>query len=50
MSDEHEEIDGLLSRLGVIEDQPLDARAAAYTHVHDELAAVLEGGDPRSGR
>ena len=41
--------DGLLSRLTVIEDQPLEARAAAYAQLHDELQVRLEGGDlPRS--
>ena len=40
-----EETDALLSRLRLIEDQPLDARAAAFTQVHDELRAALEGGD-----
>ena len=39
------ESDALLSRLLVIEDQPLDSRAAAYTHVHEQLQAELEGGD-----
>jgi hypothetical protein len=37
--------DGLLSRLRVIEDQPLESRAAAYAHLHDELRERLEGGD-----
>jgi hypothetical protein len=41
--------DGLVSRLTVIEDQPLEARAAAYAQLHDELQGRLEGGDlPRS--
>jgi len=35
----------LLSRLRVIEDQPLESRAAAFAQVHDELQSVLEGGD-----
>jgi hypothetical protein len=39
------EDDSLLSRLRVIEDQPLDGRAASYAQLHDELSAVLEGGD-----
>jgi hypothetical protein len=40
---------GLVSRLTVIEDQPLEARAAAYAQLHDQLQARLEGGDvPRS--
>ena len=35
----------LLSRLRVIEDQPLEARAGAFTQLHEELQARLEGGD-----
>lgn len=34
----------LLSRLHVIEEQPLDSRADAYAAIHDELAARLESG------
>jgi hypothetical protein len=37
--------DGLVSRLAVIEEQPLEARAAAYAQLHDQLQARLEGGD-----
>lgn len=37
--------DALLSRLRLIEDQPLESRAVAFTQVHDELQARLEGGD-----
>ena len=44
MTDEHDD-DGLLSRLRVIEDQPLDQRAEAYVQLHDELTARLEGSD-----
>jgi hypothetical protein len=39
------ETDALVSRLRLIEDQPLDTRAAAYTHVHEQLQSLLEGGD-----
>jgi hypothetical protein len=39
------EADALLSRLRVIEDQPLESRSAAYTQLHDELQHRLEGGD-----
>ncbi len=39
------ETDALLSRLRVIEDQPLDTRATAYAQLHDQLQARLEGGD-----
>jgi hypothetical protein len=41
--------DALVSRLRLIEDQPLDARATAYAHVHDELRERLEGGDLPAG-
>lgn len=34
----------LLSRLRVIEGQPLAERAASYAAVHDELARRLEAG------
>ena len=39
------EQDGLLSRLRVIEDQPLESRAEALAQVHEELSSRLEGGD-----
>jgi hypothetical protein len=35
--------DALVSRLRVIEDQPLEARAEAYGHVFEELHERLEG-------
>lgn len=44
-STDRTEADALLSRLLVIEDQPLESRAAAFTQLHDELQARLEGGD-----
>ncbi|MDM4764312.1 hypothetical protein QT381_15000 [Galbitalea sp. SE-J8] len=37
----------LLSQLGLIEDQPLDARAPAYAQLHDQLSAALDGGESR---
>lgn len=41
--------DELVSRLRVIEDQPLASRADALAHLHDELRAQLEAGDaPRA--
>ena len=40
-----EEPSALLSRLRVIEDQPLDTRAEALAQLHDELRAQLEAGD-----
>ncbi len=46
---EDAENDALLSRLRVIEDQPLAARAEALAQLHDELRGRLESGDaPRS--
>lgn len=39
------ETDALLSRLRVIEDQPLESRAAAFAQLHAELQTRLEGGD-----
>ena len=32
----------LLSRLRVIEDQPLESRAAAFVQIHDRLQSTLE--------
>jgi hypothetical protein len=41
--------DELLSRLRVIEDQPLETRAEAFAHIHEELQAALENADtPRA--
>jgi hypothetical protein len=37
--------DALVSRLRVIEDQPLESRASAFAQIHDELQSALEGGD-----
>ena len=34
-----------VSQLRVIEDQPLDARAAAFVRIHDRLQQQLEGSD-----
>lgn len=39
--------DALLSRLRLIQDQPLERRAEAFVQVHDELQSALEGGDGR---
>ena len=38
-----------LSRVNLIEGQPLEARAAAYSQLHEELRGVLEGGDRSPG-
>jgi hypothetical protein len=53
MSDEplHESDDldeALVSRIALIEERPLEDRAAAFGAVHDELRAVLEGADGRT--
>lgn len=46
MSDDTDQArDALLSRLRVIEDQPLETRAEALGHLHEELRARLEAGD-----
>lgn len=37
--------DTVASRLTLIEQQSLDARADAYAHLHEELRARLEGAD-----
>jgi hypothetical protein len=47
MSEENEIVDGLIPRLTVIDQQPLDRRAEAFAQLHDELRAALDGsGDP----
>ncbi|MGK9146743.1 hypothetical protein KXS11_03840 [Plantibacter flavus] len=41
--------DGLVSRVRVIDEQPLEQRAAAYAGIVEELRATLEGSDsPRT--
>ena len=42
-----EEPSALVSRLRVIEDQPLQTRAEALAQIHEELRAMLEAGDVR---
>lgn len=37
--------DGLLSRLALIEQQPLEDRAAAFTQLYEQLRAALDAGD-----
>jgi len=39
----------LLSRLRLIEDQPLDSRAVAFAQIHEELQSRLDSGDAASG-
>ncbi len=43
------ETDALLSRLKLIEDQPLEDRAAAFSQIHEELRSRLESGDGLNG-
>ena len=43
--DGHGVPDGLVDRIRLVEDQPLESRADAYAALHDELRRVLEGGD-----
>ncbi len=40
-----DDLDALLSRLEVMESQPLAERAAAFAQLHDELRAALERAD-----
>lgn len=40
--------DALVSRLKVIEDQPLETRAEHLTQVYEGLRSTLEAGDTRS--
>jgi hypothetical protein len=42
-----EEPSALVTRLRIIEDQPLETRAEALAQVHEELRAMLEAGDAR---
>ena len=57
MTDSHDPDDAsvegseLISRLRIIEGQPLSSRAEAYAALHDELARRLESGpvDHRAG-
>jgi len=37
--------EGIVSRISLVEDQPLGDRAAAFAQVVDELRAHLEGAD-----
>lgn len=42
--------EALLSRLALIDEQPIGDRAAAYRQVHDELRQQLEATDGDAGR
>ena len=45
MSDSPTADNELLSRLRLIEDQPLEVRAEAFAQIHGELHAALESSD-----
>lgn len=42
--------EALLSRLALIDEQPLESRAAAFRQLHDELREQLEATDGDAGR
>ena len=42
-----DEPSALVTRLRVIEEQPLETRAESLAQLHDELRAMLEAGDAR---
>lgn len=42
--------EALLSRLALIDERPLESRAAAYRQLHDELRQQLEATDADAGR
>ncbi|MFS4505800.1 hypothetical protein ACMA46_06130 [Clavibacter sp. Sh2141] len=48
--DDHDVAEELVSRLELIEGQPLDERAASFALLHDELRTRLEGGDGATPR
>jgi hypothetical protein len=39
------ETNALVSRLRLIEDQPLESRAVAFAQIHEELQSRLDSGD-----
>jgi len=43
------ETNALLSRLRLIEDQPLESRAVAFAQIHEELQSRLDSGDSAPG-
>jgi hypothetical protein len=47
-SDSPGETNALVSRLRVIEDQPLESRAVAFAQIHEELQGRLDSGDAAS--
>lgn len=44
-ADRSDDAGALLSRVHLIEDQPLDQRATAFAQVHDALQRTLDSGD-----
>ena len=46
---DEDETDALISRLRVIESQPLADRAAAFSQIHDTLQTVLGDGSGGGG-
>lgn len=50
MSDSGRTVDELISRLTVIDQQPLDQRAGAFSQIHDELRSTLEDARGQDGR
>jgi hypothetical protein len=48
--DDYDVAEELVSRLELIEGQPLGERAASFALLHDELRARLEGGDGAASR
>lgn len=48
--DDETRSDALLSRLRLIEDQPIETRAEAYAHLQDELREALDAADRQGGR
>jgi hypothetical protein len=48
-ADERGETNALVSRLRLIEDQPLESRAVAFAQIHEELQLRLDRGDTASG-
>jgi hypothetical protein len=48
-ADPSEETNALVSRLRLIEDQPLESRAVAFAQIHEELQSRLDSGDAAGG-
>ena len=48
-ADSSDETNALVSRLRLIEDQPLESRAVAFAQIHEELQSRLDSGDSASG-